>query len=135
MKIINQEPHANLHKQIYECECKPWSRGVDYCENCQSTVVDFMNKHGAGILCRDEEIELMLKSSIKLAKENEVLRARLESKIKRVEKLKADAKDFINRLKKKMIIYDVYLDGLQLREHEKNRIIDNCSPNTRKVTK
>ena len=88
MKIIQNEPHVKLHKQIYECECKPWRKGVDYCEKCQKAVVDFMNKHGAGILTNDIVIEDLLKDNVKLAKERDSLEKKLESKIKRVEELK-----------------------------------------------
>lgn len=88
MKIINHEPHIKLHEKIKECGCKPWRKGVDYCKNCEKAVIDLMNKYGAGYLCRDEEIELMLKSSIKLVKENESLKKKLDEKIKRVEELK-----------------------------------------------
>ena len=88
IKIIENEPHTKLHKQIYECGCKPWRRGVDYCEKCQKAVVDFMNKYGAGILANDIVIEDLLKDNVKVSKENISLKKRLDAKIKRVEELK-----------------------------------------------
>lgn len=91
MEITQQEPHTKLHKQIYDCKCIPLPLGTKpYCNDCQKAVVDFMNKYGAGVLCRDEEIELMLKSNIKLIKENDSLKKKLELKTKRVEELKEE---------------------------------------------
>ncbi len=92
--IIENEPHVQLHKLIYDCtnrndSCKPWSRGVDYCKGCQKAVIDFMNKYGAGVLTNDIVIEDLLKDNVKLAKENMSLKNKLEAKIKRVEELKS----------------------------------------------
>ena len=93
MKLIDQRPHKELHKRIYDCECKPWRRGVNYCENCQKAVIDFMNKYGVGVLCRDEEVEILLKGNMRLIKDNEILKTKLEKKIKRVEELKRETEE------------------------------------------
>lgn len=103
MKIIENEPHMILHKQIYECKCKPWRKGVDYCDNCQKAVVDFMNEHGAGVLTNDIVIEGLLKDCVKLAKENMSLKKRLEVKIRRVEELK-------EKVKSMSILTDIGID-------------------------
>lgn len=90
VKSESERAHEELHKSIFGCECKPWRKGIHYCDKCQKDVIDFMNTYGAGVLCRDEEIEYFKKESSKLYKEKLSLIKRLGEKIKRVEELKKE---------------------------------------------
>lgn len=88
MDLIQKKAHEDLHKKIYDCNCKPHLNPWIYCNKCQGAIIDFMNKYGAGILTRDIELEELEKSNDKICKENRSVKEKLDSKIKRVEVLK-----------------------------------------------
>ena len=87
-KEIHKEAHKELHKTIYDCDCQPYLKPWQYCEKCKNAVLDFMDKHGAGALTKDVEMEELAKEYSKLLKNNLSLTKRLDEKIKRVEELK-----------------------------------------------
>lgn len=92
IKSESERAHEILHQSIFNCGCKPWRKGIHYCDKCQKDVIDFMNTYGAGVLCRDKELEYARKEVSKLYKEKLSLIKRLEEKIKRVEELKSQIK-------------------------------------------
>lgn len=83
----NELEHKELRKKIYKCKCSPIKDG-DYCNECKSAVLDFMKQYGAGVLCRDRQLEVLnaeLKSALCL---NDNLNVKLDTKTKKVEDLK-----------------------------------------------
>ena len=92
MVIFNKEEqkkaHKGLHKEIYDCSCKPYLSPWEYCEKCKNAVLEFMQKYGAGVLTRDEEVEDLQKAFNTAMIKVGSLKQKLEEKIQRVEKLK-----------------------------------------------
>lgn len=97
-KEEQKKAHKELHKKIYDCDCKPWSNGVDYCEKCQYAVIKFMNQYGAGVLTRDEEVDDLQEAFNTAMIEVGNLKQKLEGKITKYEKLKKN----INQLFKEL---------------------------------
>jgi len=92
-KEEEKEAHKVLHKKIYDCSCKPYLSPWQYCEDCKDSVLEFMQKFGAGVLTRDEELEDLGKECSKILKLNVSLTKKLDEKINRVEQLKKELED------------------------------------------
>lgn len=95
--LIQKEAHKELHKRIYDCNCKPYLRPNEYCEKCKNAVLEFMKEHGAGGLTRDVELEELTKQYSRICKENALLLKKLEIKSRRVEELKKENEELGKR--------------------------------------
>ena len=55
MEEHEKQAHKELDNKIRSCKnCCPIGKFECYCEDCLQAIVDFANKHGAGVLTRDE---------------------------------------------------------------------------------
>jgi len=78
--------HKKLHKKIYDCKCKVLTEG--YCNNCISTISDFMKDFGAGVLTQDMLVE-QLRTELKRVKEHNIsLNNKVDEKTQQIVQLK-----------------------------------------------
>ncbi len=53
-----KQAHKELENKIKGCKnCCPIDKFECYCDDCLKALVDFANRHGAGVLTRDEHLE------------------------------------------------------------------------------